>query len=301
MTPLSFPVFRTCGALHSFHNVWWCWWWYILELKADVVGTMSTSQLSSSKHDDFNEDLRSVDTWDPQPGGAFSFSISSRSIMGTPQGLSAKQKAVQQERSTLGVKETRAILCLRWMVLLTLVMFGVSFALTLFYVVKDMQEDDFINQFGFYKDQVIEKFNRQLERKLNSMDTLSTDMTSFANASGSEFPFVTFPNFEFRGANARISGDSVFIFYMPYITEDMKVPWETYAAANRADTGIAYGSAAEQEIKAAQDEMFGLQPPEIDGMALDYTALLDSLFAEGGPGYDTSIIWSFRFDGKLVS
>ena len=260
---------------------------------------MSKSQLSSTKQDDVNEDLGSVDTWDPQPGGAFS--ISCRSIMGNPQGLSDRQKAVEQERSTLGVKETRAILCLRWIVLLTLFMFGVSFALTLFYVVKEKQEQDFIDQFGFYRDQVTEKFNRQLERKLDSLDTLSTDMTSFAKSSGSEFPFVTFPDFEFRGANARISGDSVFVFYMPYITEDMKEPWEAYAAANRNSTGIAYGSVVEQDIKAAQDEMFGLEAAKIDGMALEYTALLDSLFARDRPGYDTSKIWFFGFSGKMVS
>ena len=223
---------------------------------------MSKFQLSTSIEDDVEEDVGSVaDSWGPQNGenGAISNdgenSISGGSDIETRKGLSAMQKAAQQERSTLGVKETRAIFCLRLAVLLTLIMVGISFSLVLFYVRIAMQEQDFEDQFGFYGDQVFEKFNRQLERKLNSMDALSTDMTSYAKSSGSEFPFVTVPDFEFRGANARISGDSALIIYMPYITEDMKLSWEAYAAANRAYYSIALDS--EQASNTAQDESFG--------------------------------------------
>ena len=191
---------------------------------------MSKFQLPSPNQDDVDKDLDSVDLSAGHHNGDervtsddSELGISTRSSVGTPAGLSARQKAAQQERSTLGIKETRAIFCLRLAVLLTLMMVGVSFALALFYVRIAMQEQDFEEQFGFYGDQVIEKFNRQLERKLNSMDTLSTDMTSYARSSGSEFPFVTVPDFEFRGANARISGDSVSIFYMPYITEVRRI------------------------------------------------------------------------------
>jgi hypothetical protein len=267
---------------------------------------MSKFQLSTPNQDDVDKDLDSVDPSGHHNGDErvtsddSDLGISTRSSVGTPTVLSARQKAAQQERSTLGVKETRAIFCLRLAVLLTLIMVGVSFALALFYVRIAMQEHDFEDQFGFYGDQVIEKFNRQLERKLNSMDTLSTDMTSYARSSGSEFPFVTVPDFEFRGASARVSGDSVFIFYMPYITEDMKVPWETYAAANRATYSLALDS--EQESKTSQDAFFGLMTPEIDGMALENIKFMEAANAGAIPGFaNTSEIWFLGTDGKPVS
>ena len=267
---------------------------------------MTKSQVSSTNDANVDKDLDSVDSSGQRNGGEGGLthdgdlSISARSSDEASTGLSARQKAAQQERSTLGMKETRAIFCLRLVVLLTLIMVGVSFALALFYVRIEMQEHDFEDQFGFYGDQVIEKFNRQLERRLNSMDTLSTDITSYAKSSGSEFPFVTIPDFEFRGANARISGDSVFIFYMPYITEEMKVPWETYAAANRATYSVALNS--EEESKATQDAFFGLKTPEIDGMAQENVEFMEAANAGLIPGFaNTSEIWFLGTDGKPVS
>ena len=267
---------------------------------------MPPFQPSSTIHDDVVEELKSLDAaGGPQTGGDGvitddgDLSISAESDIETPKGLSVKQKAAQKERSTLGVNETRAIFCLRLVVLLTLVLFGVSLSSTVYFLGESLEETEFIEQFGFYGDQVIEKFNRQLERKLNSMDALSTDMTSYAKSSGSEFPFVTVPDFEFRGANARISGDSVFTFYMPYITEDMKSSWEAYAAANRANFTIAFDS--EQASKTAQDASFGLTTPELNYTIPEYPKLVGAEQADDDDAFDTSKIWYGGIDGKEVS
>jgi len=267
-----------------------------------VVAAMSKLQRSSTKQEDDDDDLASVDSWDSQtPGRGDGLvgdddicSISIRSDIRTPHGLSTKQMAAKQERSTLAAQETRAIFCLRLVVLLTLMIFGVTFALALFTYTNATQEQDFEEQFGFYRDQVIEKFNRQLERTLNAMDTLSTEMTSHALSSGSEFPFVTFPDFEFRGANARISGDAVAIFYMPYITEDMIAPWEKYAAANQGYKDTALDS--EQKSNVEQDKLFGLTPPKINGLAGEYLEFLEAL--NGTSIIETSKLWTSVMDGK---
>ena len=266
---------------------------------------MSKFQVSFETQDDVDGDLDSFESGVHQVDGNGvlgdddEFSIA-RSLSGTPTGLSAKQKAAQQERSTLGAKETRVIFCLRLVVLLTLVMIGVSFALALFYHTNAAQEQEFEDQFGFYRDQVFEKFNRNLERKLNAMDSLSTDITSYAKASGSEFPFVTVPDFEFRGANARISGDAAFIFYMPYITEGMRAPWEAYAAANRATYSVALDS--ELASKATQDASYGLTTPEIDGMGRETLDFMEAIQAGVFPApFNTSEIWSFNVDVQNVS
>ena len=264
---------------------------------------MSKFQSSSTKQEDADENLGSVDSWDPQTGdeGVITdhdeYSIAPPSDIGDLKGLSTKQRAAKQERSTLAVKETQAIFCLRLVVLLTLMTIGVSFALALFFHTNAAQQQEFEEQFGFYRDQVIEKFTRNIERKLNALDSLSTDFTSYAKSSGTEFPFVTVPDFEFRGANARISGDSIFILYTPYITEALKLPWENYTAANRAHDRIALDS--EQASKAAQDASFGLTPPKIDGLAGEYLKMLVTL--NGTSIFDTSKIWTSVFDGKHVS
>jgi hypothetical protein len=274
-----------------------------LRHKSNGTATMSKFQNPSTNQDDVDEDLKIVDSGSPQIGvdGVITDdgeqSISAESDIETPTGLSVKQKAAQQERSTLGVNETRAIFCLRLIVLLTLIMFGLSLSISVYFLGVELEVHEFEEQFGFYEDQVIERFNRQLERKLNSMDALSTDMTSYAKSSGSEFPFVTVPDFEFRGANARISGDTVFTFYMPYITEDMKVPWEAYAAANLANYSQALDS--EQASKVAQDLSFGLTTPEINYTPPEYAKEMGSEHVD--VAFNTSVIWYTGIDGKEVS
>ena len=274
---------------------------------------MSKFQLSSTKQDDDDEgldaaastggyqiDLDSVDASGDENADEEALTkdgeylISGAFHPGEPQGLSAKQRAAKQERLTLAANETRAIFCLRLVVLLTLMILGISFALVLFKYTNARKEQEFEEQFGFYRDQVIEKFNRQLERKLNAMDTLSSEITSHAKSSGSEFPFVTVPDFEFRGANARISGDAVAILYMPYITEEMIVPWEKYAAANKGYKNTALDS--EQKSNVEQDKLFGLKPPKIDGLAGEYLQFLASL--NGTYIIDTSKLWTSVMNGK---
>lgn len=205
--------------------------------------------------------------------GAFSVSGDSDDA-NSPRGLTVKQKAAKEERATLGKKETRAIFCLRVVVLLTFFLVGIASASTVYYFVIDGQEEEFVKQFGYYSDQVIQRFHDQLERKLSSSDTLSADVTSYALASGNEFPFVTVPYFSEKGATARISGDTVMTFYMPYITQELKTPWEEYAAANRGHISEAYQR--ERESKIAQDELFGLETPGLGDFDMEAMGTFDA-------------------------
>jgi hypothetical protein len=100
------------------------------------------------------------------------------------------------------------------------------------------------------------------------------------------------------GANARIAGDSVMTLYMPYITEDLKASWLTYAALNHGHDWSAFLS--ENKTKTAQDNLFGLVPPEIDGLALEYIELI-ALNQSDDDGFDTSKIWYVGNDINEVS
>jgi len=203
----------------------------------------------------------------------------------TPLGPSTKQRAAQEERSTLARQESAAIAWLRWIVLFVFIIIGVAFAWATFYLVHKDQQERFEEQFHYYAKLVIDRFTNHLERVIHVTDTLSTEMTSHALATGSVFPFVTLPHFEFKGANTRIGGDITVIYYMPYITEDLKVPWETYAAANRGY--YANASASEEASKIAQDKSFGLETPGLSGKALELFELIEVL----GASLDRSKIW----------
>jgi len=194
---------------------------------------------------------------------------SSRSDLPAPadRGLTTKQKAAEAERATLAKQESQAIKCLRWIVFLVLLIIGAAIAGLIFHFVREEQVDQFEEDFKYYATQVTETFNKQLRRTLDAQDTLSTDITSHAVDTESSFPFITLPEFEFKGANARIAGDTTLIYYMPAVTEEIRLQWEKYAAEHKDHNEIAFAS--EQISKAEQDMSFGLETPEYSGLALN--------------------------------
>jgi len=199
--------------------------------------------------------------------GENSVGSSSRSDIGAHHGLSTKQKAAQDERATLAKQESKAISCLRWIVFLVLIIVGATFSALVFHFVRKQQVDQFEADFQYYAEQVTDTFNSQLKRTLDAQDTLSTEITSHALDTGSVFPFVTLPDFEFKGANARITGDTLSIYYMPTVKEEERVQWDTYAAAHMGHIATAYAS--EQISKVEQDRTFGKETPEYEGLALE--------------------------------
>jgi len=70
-------------------------------------------------------------------------SISGKSEYETPVGLSSKQRAAQEERSTLAKQESAAIAWLRWLVLFVFVVIGVAFAWSTFHLVQKDEERRF--------------------------------------------------------------------------------------------------------------------------------------------------------------
>jgi len=202
-------------------------------------------------------------------------SVFTASHVAIPRGLNTKQKAAQEERSTLANQESHAIFWLRCIVLLVLIMVGATFAGLVFHFTNKGQEERFVKEFGYYSEQVAVRFQSQLKRTFDATDTLSTDITSHALATGAVFPFVTLPDFELKGANARITGDASAYFYMPYVTEESKDQWESYAATNRVQGMTAYAS--EEEHKIEQDMSFGLETPEIDGAAKAFLNAADEV------------------------
>jgi len=247
---------------------------------------MMSRQLSSSRNEHgVEDDVHFVESASQEEKGVITedgeYSVSIGSDAGAPAGLGAKQKAAQEERSTLGKKESQAIVWLRLTVLSCLVFVALIFIVSSLMFQFVARKDGYNDLYEEYVSQVQERCISELERKLDAANTLSTEMTTHAKVTGKVFPFVTFENFEFMGANARIAGDTVMIFYLPYITSDLKDPWETYAAANLGHDQSAYDS--EQISKAVQDMMFGEDPHEINGLGLQ--------LIQASQPHDTSKIW----------
>jgi hypothetical protein len=118
-----------------------------------------------------------------------------------------EQAEAKQEREILGGKENRMVARLRVIVFFVLLVTAVLVSLGVFFYTRGDEEDDFRSEFAANAAKVIGSFHEAVERKLNAIDTMSVMITTFALSTEASFPNVTFPNFEYLGANTRIGAD----------------------------------------------------------------------------------------------
>ena len=85
------------------------------------------------------------------------------------------------------------------------------------------------------------------------------------------------PDFEYIGSNARITGDTVSVLYMPLVTEAKKEDWEAYSRNNSDHLLTAFLNANRE--KRAQDQKFNLTRADLEGVGAD--ALESGQLGEG--------------------
>jgi hypothetical protein len=91
---------------------------------------------------------------------------------------------------------------------------------------------------------------------LAGVDAGSVVITSYALDTGSNFPYVTVPDWELRGANARVITKSNTFFWFPLVQEEDRLRWEAYA--NQTHVHQVESFVAENEFIARQDNAFAV-------------------------------------------
>jgi len=217
----------------------------------------SNSVAAPSSHQDIDES--STNSEEEGLGvlsGSGQFSVES-SDQHTSTRMGIKQRAAIHERRTLAKKETRIIWMLRLFVAVALIFFALSASLSVYYVVSDQENDDFREQFSFHAARVIEAFNIAIQAKFAAVDSLSVTYTSHALSTGSTFPNVTLPYFEYSGAATRIAGDAIVVYFAPLVMPEQTDEWLSYI--NTQENEILRSIRNEQAEKEVQDELYGHQ------------------------------------------
>ncbi|KAL7559966.1 hypothetical protein ACA910_022456 [Epithemia clementina (nom. ined.)] len=152
--------------------------------------------------------------------------------------------------------ETKAVQCLRGVVLVLLVLTTTLVSVGVHRYTKHEETTKFETDYRRNAHKLVQEFHNAVERRLGSISTMSTAMTSFALYTNQSFPFVTIPDFALRGSDVRAQANALVIHYMPLITDDNRFEWEEYALANRFQIDEAFEQDA--AFRASQDAAFGL-------------------------------------------
>jgi hypothetical protein len=146
--------------------------------------------------------------------------------------------------------------CLRYVVLLVMLVTAIGVSLGTFYYSRSVEEDSFEAEFDSVAVVTLRSFVEAVESKLSAMDSVSSGITSHALKAGETFPNVTVPDWEVKGATLRVQTDGIYLFWLPLVTDENRRGYEEYTKLNQAHLFQSY--VTEEGYRAQQDTYFGL-------------------------------------------
>jgi class 3 adenylate cyclase len=138
-----------------------------------------------------------------------------------------------KERFEIANKETKHVAYIRAIVLAVLVGVTTSVSTVVFLYSRDAEQDAFENQFADLANKITSGFIYGAERRIEAINSLSNEITSYALAKNSEWPNVALPDFERRAKFILDLSDVLSIIFLPIVTKDARESWETFSVENQ--------------------------------------------------------------------
>jgi hypothetical protein len=136
-------------------------------------------------------------------------------------------KRLKREANTLSV--------IRVLVISTLLTLAAIVSNITFILVLHKEENQFEDHLNIYAQDILKNFLQELESQYWMADSLSGDITAFANDAGVKFPNVSLPDFGQRCADARRVAAASTIWFAPLVEDYDRAAWEMYASQTFSD------------------------------------------------------------------
>lgn len=166
------------------------------------------------------------------------------------------------EEKHVAVKEQRAVVLSKILVISVLFLAVASITSTIFFVFKNEEEKDFETQFQSYAKQLIEASKRNAETTFGIVNNFAITSSSFADDTNQAWPNVTIPDFADRNHRLVDFSRSNRILFAPIVPTAKFEPWMQYARTNKIkmyEDDISYLPVNQQQLTAedlAMNESF---------------------------------------------
>jgi hypothetical protein len=221
---------------------------------------MNKSNVSKGKMEDEHEDEPTNETVATAEGGVTAgLPPSTReSLTGSSNGASSESTTHDKHRHfELATRETKTVNILRMAVMIFFITTAGLVCTGVFLFTRDGESKHYEFEFEDNTVRIITAFHHDsVERKLGAINTLSTQMTSYALDTNKTFPCVTLPKFAVRGSDLRLQGKAMIVHWMPLVTDAKREEWEEYALNNRYQIDEAFE--ADEDLRSQQDDFFGM-------------------------------------------
>ncbi|CAB9515699.1 Receptor-type guanylate cyclase gcy [Seminavis robusta] len=152
----------------------------------------------------------------------------------------------QQEASSsyeIAKQESRRVFKQKVLVLLVLFLAAVAVSLTVFFITRNAETDEFEQHFHGGAHKLVASFESIIQEKIGSIGSLCLAFTargmmeggvneSTTTSSQNKWPFVTMDSFHERAASARILSKVLHMSVLPLVTEENREGWEEYSVKN---------------------------------------------------------------------
>lgn len=153
------------------------------------------------------------------------------------------------ENTAIAVKETRAVNFLRIAAVTVLVSVAAVVCSLVFITFRDAEHETFKTEFSFLASRIIDSIALNAQQRLGALESFSTTITSFANATDASFPFVTIPDFEVRASYTQNVSQTIALLTMYFVADEDRDVYENYTVA-KSDwmvEGLYYQAGDDQE------------------------------------------------------
>lgn len=132
-------------------------------------------------------------------------------------------------KNALAKHETKQVFRLRLLVILILIAAATSISVTIYFIVKQAEIDEFELQYYAAANKIVDAFQEVLV-EMSAVSGIAVSVTADtlkANATES-WPFVTMSNFQERAGSARKLSGAIYVSVNPIVQSDQLSKWERY-------------------------------------------------------------------------
>lgn len=139
-------------------------------------------------------------------------------------------KEMRQQEEELTQKQAKKVLGLKLLLVIGLVVSTVCAAYGVHSYTKQAEREEFQDFFSNAAMKVTESIGSTMDVTLGATDSLAVTMISYARLSGSQWPFVTMPDFYLRSRKVNGLSKSVWTSVYHLVTHEQRPAWENYTA-----------------------------------------------------------------------
>lgn len=149
--------------------------------------------------------------------------------------------------------ETRQIWCLSAFTKCVLVLATGLTAFAIFYNLRWEENQRFESMFHDHAAKTIDGIQSEFKHTVDALDNLGVTYTSHARVSGSQFPLVTLPDFEFRGPSVKSLTETKLVSFLPLVEQAYLASWEVYALV-----ASSWVNDALEQMHSEEDNVFAV-------------------------------------------